>query len=68
MTNKEGLSHPDKSRSRANLSKMSEGIQLLREYIFYNKFNFNEMCMASDDLHTGAIKREDLKREFKENN
>jgi len=37
------------------IDELSEGIQVLREYIFFNRFNFLKQCQLYDKLDTGKL-------------
>ena len=40
-----------------DLSLLSEGIQVLREYIFYNNLNFLKLCKKRDPFNKGQLSK-----------
>ena len=42
-----------KTITEKNLDDLSEGIQVLREYVFYNEFNLVKIFVDHDKLDTG---------------
>ena len=42
------------------IGKMSEGIQLLREYVFFKGFNMIQICSTQDELDKGSLSKEEF--------
>jgi len=53
------------SNVNKSLDELSEGIQILREYMFFNRFNFLKQCQTYDRFDTGKLSIEKFESALK---